>query len=91
MQRSRGDGIIKIYFFDYDRKGNAVNGTQTTEIGTGSRTKRIDRRMTVLASAIYLIEYLGRYDLAAAKIEMMGAFGDSAKAMLALVERLQDE
>ena len=40
--------------------------------------------MTVLASAIYLIEYLGRYDLAAAKIEMMGAFGDSAKAMLGL-------
>ena len=61
-----------------------MNGTQTTEIGTGSRTKRIDRRMTILASAIYLIEYLGRYDLAAAKIEMIGAFGDSAKAMLGL-------
>ena len=40
--------------------------------------------MTILASAIYLIEYLGRYDLAAAKIEMIGAFGDSAKAMLGL-------
>ena len=45
---------------------------------------RIDRRMTVLTSAIYLVEYLGRYDLAAAKIAMYGSFGDNAKAMLGL-------
>ena len=40
--------------------------------------------MTVLTSAIYLVEYLGRYDLAAAKIAMYGSFGDNAKAMLGL-------
>ena len=45
---------------------------------------RIDRRMTVLAAAIYLVEYLGRYNLAAAKIEMIDAFGGNAKAMLGL-------
>ena len=84
LQSAKRDGIIKIYFFDDDRKGNAVNGTQTTETETGSRTKRVDRKMTILASAIYLIEYLGRYDLAAAKIEMLGAFGDSAVTMLGL-------
>ena len=83
LQSGRGDDIIKIYFFD-DRKGNAVNGTQTTEIGTGSRSKRLDRRMTILASAIYLIEYLGRYDLAAAMIEMIGSFGENAETKLGL-------
>lgn len=40
--------------------------------------------MTVLASVIYLVEYLGRYNLAAAKIEMIDAFGGNAKAMLGL-------
>ena len=40
--------------------------------------------MTVLAAAIYLVEYLGRYNLAAAKIEMIDAFGGNAKAMLGL-------
>ncbi len=45
---------------------------------------RIDRRMTVLASVIYLVEYLGRYNLAAAKIEMIDAFGGNAKALLGL-------
>ena len=45
---------------------------------------RIDRRMTVLASAIYFVEYIGRYGLAAAKIEMIDSFGGNAKALLGL-------
>ena len=45
---------------------------------------RIDLRMTVLASAIYFVEYIGRYGLAAAKIEMIDAFGGNAKALLGL-------
>ena len=45
---------------------------------------RIDRRMTILTSAIYLVEYLGRYDLAAAKIAMYDTFGGNAKALLGL-------
>ena len=52
-----------------------------------------DLRMTILCSAIYLVEYFGRYDLAAAKIEMLGAFGADAKAMLGLArngDRLAD-
>ena len=57
-----------------------MNGTQ---LGKPHMT-RIDRRMTVLTSVIYLVEYLGRYDLAAAKIAMYGSFGDNAKAMLGL-------
>ena len=44
----------------------------------------IDLRMTVLASAIYFVEYIGRYGLAAAKIEMIDAFGGNAKALLGL-------
>ena len=61
-----------------------MNGTQTTGKSVKSKMTRVDLRMTVLCSTIYLIEYLGRYDLAAAKIEMIGAFGDDAKAMLGL-------
>ena len=57
-----------------------MNGTQLEK----PHMTRIDRRMTVLTSAIYLVEYLGRYDLAAAKIAMYGSFGDNAKAMLGL-------
>ena len=57
-----------------------MNGTQ---LGKPHMT-RIDRRMTVLTSAIYLVEYLGRYDLAAAKIAMYGSFGDNAKALIGL-------
>ena len=45
---------------------------------------RIDLRMTVLASVIYFVEYIGRYGLAAAKIEMIDAFGGNAKALLGL-------
>lgn len=40
--------------------------------------------MTILGSAIYIAEYFGRYDLAAAKIEMLGAFVGDVKAMLGL-------
>ena len=57
-----------------------MNGTQ---LGKPHMT-RIDLRMTVLASAIYFVEYIGRYGLAAAKIEMIDAFGGNAKALLGL-------
>ena len=57
-----------------------MNGTQLGK----PRMTRIDRRMTVLASAIYFVEYIGRYGLAAAKIEMIDAFGGNAKALLGL-------
>lgn len=57
-----------------------MNGTQLGK----PRMTRIDRRMTILTSAIYLVEYLGRYDLAAAKIAMYDTFGGNAKALLGL-------
>lgn len=57
-----------------------MNGTQLEK----PHMTRIDRRMTVLTSVIYLVEYFGRYDLAAAKIEMIDTFGGNAKAMLGL-------
>ncbi len=57
-----------------------MNGTQLGK----PRMTRIDLRMTVLASAIYFVEYIGRYGLAAAKIEMIDAFGGNAKALLGL-------
>jgi len=61
-----------------------VNGAQSTETRTKSHMTRVDRRMTALGSAIYIAEYFGRYDLAAAKIEMLGAFVGDVKAMLGL-------
>ena len=57
-----------------------MNGTQLGK----PRMTRIDLRMTVLASVIYFVEYIGRYGLAAAKIEMIDAFGGNAKALLGL-------
>ena len=61
-----------------------MNGTQTTGNDSKPKMARTDLRMTILCSVIYLVEYFGRYDLAAAKIEMLGAFGADAKAMLGL-------
>ena len=57
-----------------------MNGTQLEK----PHMTKVDLRMTVLTSVIYLVEYLGRYDLAAAKIEMIDAFGGNAKALLGL-------
>lgn len=45
---------------------------------------RLDRKMTILGSAIYVAEYFGRYDLAAAKVAMLDAFVGDVKAMLGL-------
>lgn len=61
-----------------------MNGVQSAGTETKPRMTRIDRKMTILGSAIYVAEYFGRYDLAAAKVAMLDAFVGDVKAMLGL-------